>query len=183
MYRKKTLRLKEKHGWKSRPGYCVCVLDRGAIRFDFPCDWKLSTDDDAVRVRDKAQPDDNCVLAVSRMFLPSEAAIVPLAEMVRITVETDEERKFIHRKEAVDTTREDGVEIAWQEARYLDEKQNNREYFSRLCIGRGSGIYCLITFDFWVDQAGQFEHVWEEALRSLTFALSVKDPTVGPVIQ
>jgi hypothetical protein len=183
VYEKKILRLKKKHGWKSRPGYCVCVLGRGAIRFDFPCDWKVSTEEDAVRIRDREKPDDNCVLAVSRMFLPPVAAAVPLAEMVRMTVEQDTERRFIDRKEAVETTREDGVEIAWQEARYRDEKQNNREYFSRLCIGRGSGIYCLITFDFWVDQAGQFEHVWDEALRSLTFALPVKDPTVGPVIQ
>jgi hypothetical protein len=31
-WNKKSLRLKEKHGWKSKPGHAICVIDRGAIR-------------------------------------------------------------------------------------------------------------------------------------------------------
>ena len=173
--------MQPKHTWKSKPGFCVCVLDRGAIRFDFPCAWKVSTDDDAVRIRDKADPDGNCVLAVSRMHLPQEANWVPLGEMVSGTVKS-EDRQIFEMKPVVETVREDGVEFAWQEVRCHDKEQN-REYFSRLGVGRGSGIFCLITFDYWVDQAGQFEYAWEEALRSLTFALDVKDPTLGPVVQ
>jgi hypothetical protein len=181
MYQKNTLRLKEKHGWKTKAGYCACVLDRGAIRFDFPCDWKVSTEEDAVRIRDRAKPDDNCVLAISRMHLPPVAAEVPLGEMVAGVLES-EGRQFLDRKAVVESSRGDGVEVAWQEGRYLDDKVN-REYCSRLCVARGTGIYCLITFDFWTDQAGIFERVWTEALRTLTFGLAVADPTVGPVIQ
>ena len=38
---KKTLKLKEGHGWKSRPGYSIFVADRGAVRFDFPKTWVM----------------------------------------------------------------------------------------------------------------------------------------------
>ena len=68
------LRLKDKHTWKSKPGYSICVLDRGAIRFDYPIDWNVSADEDSLKVRDKPEPDDNCVLAVSHMHLPPEPA-------------------------------------------------------------------------------------------------------------
>jgi hypothetical protein len=176
-----SLRLRENHGWKSKPGYCICVLDRGAIRFDFPCDWKLTRDSDAVRIRDREHPDDNCVLAVSSMKLPPVALMVPLAEMIDGLVGQEEEHEILERNETVESSRLDGVEIAWAETRYTDPKEK-RDISARLCIARGSGIHCLITFDCWTDMAGQFQGVWAELLRSLQFDLPVQDPTLGPVV-
>ena len=40
-WKEKHLRLKDRHGWKSKPGYGICVLDRGAIRFDYPA-WQAA---------------------------------------------------------------------------------------------------------------------------------------------
>jgi hypothetical protein len=177
----KTLRLREKHSWRSKPGYCICVLDRGAIRFDFPRDWKLTRDKDAVRIRDQEHPADNCILAVSNLELPPVAMMVPLRELLEGAMH-DGEHKILERKPTVESSRLDGVEIAWTESRYTDPKEN-RDVSARMCIGRGSGIHCLITFDCWTDMAAQFQPVWEEVLRSLDFALPVQDPTFGPVIQ
>lgn len=177
----KTYKLRDTHGWKSKPGYCICVLDRGAIRFDFPSDWKLTRDDDAVRIRDREHPDDNCILAVSNLRLPPVAQEVPLREMIEGTA-GHEEHEVLERMPTVEKKRADGVEIAWSEHRYTDPKEN-RDINARVCIGRGCGIHCLITFDCWTDMAQQFQSVWEEVLRSLDFALPVQDPTIGPVIQ
>jgi hypothetical protein len=48
-WKKQSLRLKDRHGWKSRPGYAICVLDRGAIRFDYPDGWDVSADSGQVK--------------------------------------------------------------------------------------------------------------------------------------
>jgi len=180
-WKSKTLKLRDKHGWKSKPGYCICVLDRGAIRFDFPCDWKVAHDDDAVRIRDQEHPADNCILAVSNLRLPPVALEVPLREFLEGTV-GKEGHEILEQKPTVETRRADGVEIAWIETRYTDPKEK-RDISARMCIGRGSGIHALITFDCWTDMASQFEHVFKEVLRSLDFALPVQDPTIGPVVQ
>ena len=50
-------------------------------------------------------------------------------------------------------------------------------------MAKGSGVYCLITFDFWVDDTAKFEPVWDEVLRSLTLGMYVNDPSVGPIVQ
>ena len=42
-------------------------------------------------------------------------------------------------------------------------------------------MYCLITFDLWADDVAKYDPAWQEALRSLTLGLYIKDPTVGPL--
>lgn len=73
-WNKKSLRLKEKHGWKSRSGHAICVIDRGPIRFDYPAAWDVRVEDIQINVRGRPQPDDNCVLSVSRKHIPTELA-------------------------------------------------------------------------------------------------------------
>jgi hypothetical protein len=179
--RKERLTLKKRHGWKATPGYNICAINRGAIRFEYPAGWNVSADSDSLKIRDLPEPDDNCVLKVSQMHLPREMAdLVPLREFVQVGIDKDE-REVLERFEVTEVAREDDVELACGELRYRDPTQN-REAFSHLCIARGSGVYCLITFDLWVEDAARFEHVWEQALRSLVLGLSIEDPTVGPVV-
>ncbi|MGI8744782.1 MAG: hypothetical protein ACR2NN_19860 [Bryobacteraceae bacterium] len=181
-WKKKDLELKPGHGWKAKPGYNICAINRGAIRFEYPQGWNVNADEDSLKIRDCPEPDDNCVLAVSQMHLPTEIADqVPLRELVRVSMDHDD-RDIRERKEIVEVGRTDGVELAYVEVRYFDPKQK-REAFSRLCVARGSGVYGLITFDFWVDDAAKFEPAWEQALRSLILGVYIKDPAVGPVIQ
>jgi hypothetical protein len=179
---KQTLRLKDRHGWKAKPGYAICAIDRGAIRFEYPQGWDVSADSDSLKVRDRPEPDDNCVLAVSQMHLPRELADqVPLRQLIAASMDNDP-RDVHGRKEVQEIPREDGIELAYGEIRFVDTTEK-REAFSRLAIARGSGVYCLMTFDFWVDEAAKCEPVWQEALRSLTLGIRIEDPTVGPVVQ
>jgi hypothetical protein len=102
---------------------------------------------------------------------------MPLAELVTAVVVGDE-REIVERKDAVSIQRDD-LELAWVEIRYID-KETRREAFSRIAVGRGSGVHCLITFDFWADMATRFVPVWNEVLRSLVLGWYVEDPTIGP---
>ncbi len=181
-WKKKSMDLMPGHRWKSAPGYNICAINRGAIRFDYPQGWDVNADEDSLKIRDFPEPDDNCVLAVSQMHLPTEVAdFVPVSELVRVSAASDE-RDIRERHDVVEMKREDGIELAYAEVRYFDPKQK-RDAFSRLCMARGSGVYCLITFDFWVEDAAKVEPVWEQALRSLILGVYIKDPTKGPVIQ
>jgi hypothetical protein len=180
-FQKTSLRLKDGHGWKAKPGNVICVIDRGAIRFDYPEDWDLTVDSGQINIRDRPKPDDDCVLSVSRMYLPVELADqIPLRELVQGA--TQDEGEILERKQAVDMPRQDGVELAYTESRYMEPKER-REAFSRLAVARGSGVYCLITFSFWADDRAKCEPVWNEALRSLTLGVYAKDPTAGPTVQ
>jgi hypothetical protein len=181
-WKKESLRLKDRHGWKAKPGHSVCAIDRGAIRFDYPSAWLVSADSDSLKIRDLPEPNDNCILAVSQLRLPRELADQVAVRELVLGCKDDEDYEVLERKGVVEVPREDGVELAYSEVRHVDPKER-REVCSRLAVGRGAGVYCLITFDFWVDDTAKFEPVWDEVLRSLTLGLYVTDPTVGPIVQ
>jgi hypothetical protein len=178
----KRLKLKKKHTWKAKPGYAICAINRGAIRFDYPEKWDIDADSDSLKIRDRKPPDDNCVLAVSQMHLPRPVAdIVPLREMLD-GVTTEDERKVISRGKAISVPREDGIDMSYKEIHFIDPKEK-REAMERICIARGSGVYCLITWDVWVEDIERYDYVWQEAIRSLVLGVYVNDPTAGPVVQ
>jgi len=173
--------MKEHHGWRAKPGNAICAIDRGAIRFDYPQGWDVSADSDSLKIRDQPEPNDNCVFAVSQMHLPRELADqVPVLQLVSASMESDT-RQVLEAKDPVEIPREDDIELAFGEVRFFDPKEK-REAFSRIAIARGSGVYCLITFDYWVDDAAKFIPVWDEALRTLVLGMYIQDPTVGPVV-
>ncbi len=179
MSQPKKLELKRNHAWKAKPGHAICVLDRGAVRFEFRRNWIVKQGRDSVQVHDCEPPDDNCVLGVSHFRVPVDTSDVPLRELVTATAAGDQ-REIVEAKEAVEVQRDD-LELAWVEIRYIDA-ETKREAFSRIAVGRGSGVHCLITFDFWADQATRFVPVWNEVLRSLVLGWYVEDPTIGPRI-
>jgi hypothetical protein len=169
--------LKRNHSWKAKPGHSICVLDRGAVRFEFRSKWVLKQLPDSVQIHDCEPPDDDCVLGVSHFRVPVDSSAMPLGELVTAVVAADE-REIIERKEAVAIQRDD-LELAWVEIRYID-RETKREAFSRIAVGRGSGVHCLITFDYWADKAARFVPVWNEVLGSLVLGWYVEDPTAGP---
>lgn len=180
-WNKKSFRLTDKHGWKSKPGHAICVIDRGAIRFDYPPGWDVSVEDIQINIRDRPQPDDNCVLSVSRMHIPTELADqVPVSELAQGATSTEDEGELLETKVVAPGLRADGVEMAYTETHYIERKEN-KAAFVRLAVARGAGVYCLITFNFWAEDLVKFDPVWKEALRSLTIGWEVKDPTAGPI--
>ena len=57
-WKKQTLKLKANHGWRAKPGYQICVIGRGAVRFDFPREWIMEPDEVSFKFYDRPHPDD-----------------------------------------------------------------------------------------------------------------------------
>jgi hypothetical protein len=179
-WKKQTLKLRDDHSWNAPPGYNIFVLSRGAVRFNIPNTWIVKPDPDSIKVYDREPPDDNCVLGVSYLHLPPvDWSGLPLSQLVQSVLD-DDSRQVISKGPVIDVPRED-LEVSWAELRFLDP-QENREAFSRICLGRGANLQSLITFDFWVDDAAQLAPVWDEVIRSLVLGQYVQDPTKGDVI-
>lgn len=174
---KETLELKGDHRWHSKPGYKIFVADRGAVRFDVPANWHFEPDTKSFKFMDKKPPNDDCRLEVSFNRLPAaDYSLFPLEATLR-KIAKDDTRNVIEIGEVVALKRQT-ARIVWIELKFIDPTEN-REAFSRICVGLGSQIQCLITFDFWADHRDRLTPVWDEALRTLTLGLYIRDPMTG----
>jgi hypothetical protein len=175
---KKTLELKPNHRWEAPEGYKIFVANRGAVRFNVPQEWVFEPQAKSFKFLDKEPPDDDCCLEVSFNPLPpNDWSQFPLKSTLKKVLE-DDSRNVISRGK-VFTVKRQTASIVWAELRFIDTQTEAREAFSRTCIGLGSNIQCLITFDFWADQAQQLTPVWDEVMRSLTLGLYIRDPMTG----
>ena len=175
---KQTLELKDDHRWQSQAGHKIFVAGRGAVRFDVPKDWKFEPQEKSFRFMDAEPPDNDCNLEVSYNQLPPEADFsdFPLMGILN-KVMRDDDRNVIEMTKPVQVKRQT-ARIVWGQLKFIDTEEN-REAFSRICIGIGSSVQCLITFDYWVDDAEKMEPVWDAVLKSLTLGLYIRDPRSG----
>jgi len=174
---KQTLELKSDHKWQSQPGYKIFVAGRGAVRFDVPADWVFEPAEKSFQFFDGKPPDDNCRLEVSFNLLPArDWSGFPLADMLSQIVK-QEKRDLLETSEII-TIKRQTVRMVWTEIKFMDS-QENRPAYSRTCIGLGSNVQCLITFDYWVEDAKRLTPVWDEVLRTLTLGLYISDPRTG----
>jgi hypothetical protein len=177
-YQKTTLQLKPNHTWTGTPGHQVIVLDRGAVRFDFPRKWVVIPDEDSLKIYDRRPPKDDCCLAVSYIRLaPIDWSGLPIAELVQAAGEGDE--RPIHTTGEISTTRRGDMDLAWREVRFVDPVEH-REARSRMCIARKGVIQALITFEFWEADAARCMPAWDTVLKTLRLNDYIPDPTKGP---
>ncbi|MDJ0798694.1 MAG: hypothetical protein QNJ51_18050 [Calothrix sp. MO_167.B12] len=176
---KETLDLKPDHHWEGPEGYKIFVAGRGAVRFNVPQKWVFEPQENSFKFMDNKPPKDDCCLEVSYNHLPprDDWSFFPLKHTLKKVMEEDD-RNIIERSE-VFTVKRQTAKIVWCEIKFIDTQSEPRDAFSRTCIGIGSNIQCLITFDYWADQAEQLIPVWDEVMRSLTLGLYIRDPRTG----
>jgi len=176
-WKKQTLKLQKNHRWKAKAGYRICVIGRGAVRFDIPQGWIMEPDAASIKFYDGAPPDDNCRLEASYNVIPSiDWSGFPLEQLLKEVVEGDH-RGQISIGEVISVRRVD-LRLVWTEFCFQDLVEN-REAYSRVCIGIGNNVQCLITMDFWPEDRARATPVWDEALRTLKLGMYVSDPTLG----
>lgn len=172
-------RLKDNHTWKSKPGYSICVIDRGLVRFDCPSSWIIEPDESAVHLHDQPPCVESCDLGVSIFRIPPE--LIPELSLEETLHQTlDSERKPYEQSEIHRIDRGD-LEVAWLEQRYVDAEYQRDARF-RVALARGPAL-CLISMNYWSSRAAELESVWDEVLRTLVMGMHVVDPTKGPVVQ
>ena len=170
--------LPARHGWTATPGYKILVLDRGAVVLEFPADWIVEPSTSETRIRDGASTEESsCVLAVSCMRLPPvDWSGLPLPRLLVEAVEGDD-RDRIATGPVNETTR-NGLSVAWTELRVVDPGEHH-ESRSRMCLARDGTTQCLITFDFWPEDAARLGPAWDHVLDSLRLGARLEEPTTG----
>lgn len=171
-------KLKDRHAWKCKPGYSICVLDRGLVRFDYPSTWKLEIQEGAVMLHDREPSIESCDLGVSLFPIPAEM-IADLSMDDVLLNSLPKERETYQQSEIFRVPRGD-LDLVWLEQRYVDAGQN-RDARLRVAIARGP-VVCLISLNYWSSRAAGLERVWDEVLRTLVLGMQIADPTVGPVV-
>jgi hypothetical protein len=176
---KEVLKLRENHGWKSKPGYKIFVADQGLIRFDIPEKWLFVPGENSFKFHDRQPPDDNCTLELSLIRHSTiNWAGLPLVELIKQCVK--EEKDEASGPAEVRVVARPDVEIAWTEVKFTDPHEH-RPTRSRTAVARGLRVHALFTFSFWESDLADLDLVWQELLRSLESGMLVKDPTIGPV--
>jgi hypothetical protein len=171
------LKLKDGHTWRCKPGWKICVLDRGALRFDVPQDWVMKADESSVKFCDRQPPDDSCCLEISLLHHSQmDWSGLPLDQLLRDSV-ADRSGEDIPREDMHRQSRP-GVDCAWVEKLFVDP-QEGKPARSRIALVRGTNAHALLTLDFWAADAERVLPVWDEVMRSLDMGLKVADPTLG----
>jgi hypothetical protein len=172
-------KLKTNHTWKSNPGYSICVIDRGLVRFDYPSDWIVEPEEGAVHLHDRPPSVESCDLGVSIFRVPA-AHVWELSLDDTLRDSLGDDRKTYQQSEILHMAHGD-LEIAWLEQKYIDTDYKRDARF-RVALARGQ-VLCLISMNYWSNRAAGLEDVWNEVLRTLVIGMRVDDPTAGPVIQ
>lgn len=173
--------LKKNHTWKAKPGYKICVLDRGAVRFDFPSHWITEPGDGHIMLHDRQPSNESCDLGVS-VFHYSTKEIKgghDIRELLdNIAKEKDRE---VEQQSPVHEIIRGDTRIIWFEQFYTNKEFNRAAKF-RAAIA-GGPVIALLTMNYWADRAPALERVWDEVLRTLVLGVWVDDPLAGPVLQ
>jgi hypothetical protein len=177
-WKKESLKLKKDHLWKAKPGYRIFVADRGVVRFNVPQDWIVEPASESTKFYDREPLEDaDCRLECSYLRLPPiDWSDLPLSQLIQVAFEGDP-RALVPTERHGHLQRE-AVELAWAEFRFIDPNEQ-REAFTRVCIGRGSTIQTLITLDYWPKDATRLDETWDEVMQSLELGEYIKDPTIG----
>jgi hypothetical protein len=175
---KETLELKEDHNWRSSEGTKIFVAGRGAVRFDVPADWHMEPRENSFRFLDRKPPKDDCALEVSYNILPPKADLAdfPLVPVLKKIVREDSRNPSEFGE--VFKLKRQTARVVWTQIKFTDSEQN-REAYSRTAIGLGSGVQCLITMDYWVEDAERVTPVWDEVINTLVLGLYIRDPRTG----
>jgi len=170
----------EEHGWSARPGHRILVLDRGAVRLEYPETWVVRASGDCIRVYDRTPPDDDCVLGVSylRLLRDVDWSSLPLSQLLAAALGSDP-RRFHRQDPVLDESRID-TDLAWRQCSFRDASQQEREALARICIARCPPVQALLTFDFWLSDLERCDEVWNGVLASLRLGEWVEDPRAGP---
>ena len=178
-WKKQTLKLKANHRWRAKPGYQICVIGRGAVRFDFPQEWIMEPDEVSFKFYDRLHPDDDVRPEVSYNRIPPvDWSGLPLAQLLDDVVAG--EHREVASKGEITSVERDGMRLVWTEIAFQDPVEK-REARSRICIAIGTAVQALITLDYWPEDAGRAVPAWDEALRTLKLEQYVGNPTRGDV--
>lgn len=172
--RMEVLQLSDSHGWKARPGHRILVLDRGAVRFDFPRDWTVCFKSNYVYLLDGEPSNETCALAVSFRRVSGIAAYTPLPGVLQESVRQGPGPAEVCGPPV--RFRRWPLEGVWLETRNSERSPEARSYS---CLARAGCTIAFMTFDFRMQDQTRLCPVWNTVLDTLTVGEYVDDPVTG----
>jgi hypothetical protein len=184
LFTRREIALAPDHGWRATPGYQICVISRGDLRFEFPSGWVTVPGPTSIKLHDRPHPDDDMVLEVSVLRSPPvDWSRLPLSQLLLSGLH---HQGHLVRDDQVRNLDLPGLQLAWAEYREID-KAANREAVWRMAHCRpGDGIVLpvslvgILTFGFWPDVYDRADPVWDHVIRSLVMGEQIADPARGP---
>lgn len=165
------------HGGRAKPGHKILLLDRGAVRLEYPGAWYTEATDDCFKLHDKKPPDDECVLAVSYHHWPAIGCKISVAALVRDTLAKDE-RSLRALEPICEQSHVDFV-LAWGGGRFTDPTLN-QEACTRCCLARKNESQALHTCDFWPPDLERCPIYGSLFWQVYSFGQWIADPRHGP---
>jgi len=170
------LPLSQPHQWKAKPNHRILVLDRGAVRFDYPDDWSVAFEDEGAIIHDQEPPADKCRIAASCRRVPVESSTYPLLRLLESMIAKD--ARGVTPSDQILRIHRPPLEVAWTELRFT-EPTIGRLACSRVCVARAGCTQAFLTFDFWPEDSDRCFPVWENVLESLEVGAYIDDPASG----
>lgn len=151
------------------------ILDHGNVEFSFPKDWTVKPDPAGfIKLVDAGE---NCLLEVSYMRLPPLGPGAPDASArVRVALGKRHAGAPVLQEDRGD------LRLAWADYPYASDDTDrgikDRPARGRLLIAENGLHQALLTFYYWVDDAGWAVPVWERILATLRlgFGEQLADP-------
>ena len=177
-FKKRDVKLKPNHQWRTPPGYKLIVMGRGAVHICFPRGWvDHATEHGSIRLHDAEPPGDSCRMEISFFIIDVGRAFYPFEHLVRNMGKAKTDIERLNPKEPV-FSRRDGLRFGWMESNYHDP-DNGRLVCSRSLLVYGHKVQALITYDCWADRVEEFEPVWNTLLKTMRLGQYVPDPSTG----
>jgi hypothetical protein len=172
----RVLQLQSGHAWKAAPGCRILLIDSGAVRFDYPCDWVVRSTPKYVFVIDRYPPDDHCLLAVSWRRIPIRALALSAAGLLDRLAPL-ETRPLDERGETVRVLRPP-LDLAWTETRFVEPLYGD-EVCTRMCVARADCTQAVLLLDYRPGCESAVDAVWKTLLDSLVVGEYIEDPATG----
>ncbi len=184
LFARSEIALAPDHGWRATPGYQICVISRGELRFEFPSGWVTVPGPTSIKLHDRPHPDDDMVLEVSVLRSPPiDWGRLPLSKLLLDGLH--QQGRLIGEGD-VRTVDVPGLQLVWAEYREID-KAANREAVWRMAHCRpGEGVLSpvglvgILTFGFWTDVYDRADAIWGHIARSIVMGEQIADPARGP---
>ena len=184
-WRGRQFNLSDQHRWKAKPGNKIFVANRGAVHFEYPRNWIIVPEGESICIYDGKEPDDNIRIQVSVTQIGPNGLTIDwdklpsLEYQMEHNVLTTDNRQRTRKGPMLKVRRRD-LEYAWLEIDFIDPTEKRKAH-SRACLARGANVQTFITMEFWPEDHGIANDVWNNVLESLKLGVYVENPFRGPL--
>ena len=183
-FTRREVKLADNHGWHDTPGYKICVMGRGDIRFEYPEAWVVVPTESSLKIHDKPYPNDNMVLEVSVLKMPPvDWSRAPSLE--QLISDNMQKQGVLLMPSQVHRMEIPGLQLVWAERDDVDKDTGEPVVWRQAhCIPGGHyvgpGLVGVITFGFWKRIYEEGDANFNHIVSTIVMGEKIADPSVGP---